>query len=120
MPLRHFRDVLSQQLRKDRRGHKGPRRSHQSEAMEPRLLLAAVADLNPDVDQNFTGSQRGDTFRLGSGMQQVMAGRGNDRIISIGDAGEPDPARRQCQHNRRHHSTGRLVRRQSHGAHRND
>ncbi|WP_338469228.1 hypothetical protein ROLI_007490 [Roseobacter fucihabitans] len=40
----------------------------------------------------FTGTLQSDFFQAGSGTQIIRAGHGNDRIISFGDAGEPDPA----------------------------
>ena len=40
----------------------------------------------------YSGTDRFDIARLGSGAQIVDMGAGNDRIISYGDAGEPDPA----------------------------
>ena len=43
-------------------------------------------------DNEFKGSEKGDTFILGSGRQSVEGSAGRDRIISYGDAGEPDPA----------------------------
>ncbi|MEM1199167.1 MAG: calcium-binding protein [Pseudomonadota bacterium] len=43
-------------------------------------------------DNEFKGSERGDTFNLGSGRQSVEGSAARDRIISYGDAGEPDPA----------------------------
>ncbi|MEM8689770.1 MAG: calcium-binding protein, partial [Pseudomonadota bacterium] len=43
-------------------------------------------------DNEFNGSEKGDTFNLGSGRQSVEGSAGRDRIISYGDAGEPDPA----------------------------
>lgn len=59
--------------------------------MEARNLLAIDA-LGVDTDQIFTGSRFRDVFRAGSGTQLVDAGRGNDILLSYGDAGEPDPA----------------------------
>lgn len=48
---------------------------------------------NPqDINVTFEGTERWDFIRAGSGSQTVLAGSGNDRIISFGDAGEPDPA----------------------------
>ena len=93
MPVTRFATRILQSLRSQRRR----KRSHQLrnaavESMEPRLLLTLVADLNPDVDANFTGSTSRDRFLAGSGPQQVVAGAGNDRLLSLGDAGEPDPA----------------------------
>ena len=38
------------------------------------------------------GSDRWDRAHLGSGAQNIDLGAGNDRVISYGDAGEPDPA----------------------------
>ncbi|MCI5077751.1 calcium-binding protein [Oricola sp.] len=42
--------------------------------------------------QDIEGSRYGDTAYLGSGQQVFDGGAGNDRIISYGDGGEPDPA----------------------------
>ncbi len=39
-----------------------------------------------------SGTDSGDRAILGSGAQNAIMGNGNDRIISYGDAGEPDPA----------------------------
>ena len=48
---------------------------------------------NPEaIDVTFEGTDRWDKLVAGSGSQTVLAGKGNDRIISYGDAGEPDPA----------------------------
>ena len=48
---------------------------------------------NPqDIDVTFTGTDHWDTIKAGSGSQTVDGGNGGDRIISYGDAGEPDPA----------------------------
>ncbi len=41
---------------------------------------------------DFMGTDRSDLIYLGSGQQTVYGGRGSDRIVSVGDAGEPDPA----------------------------
>ena len=43
-------------------------------------------------DNEFNGSEKSDTFILGSGRQSVEGSAGRDRIISYGDGGEPDPA----------------------------
>ncbi len=42
--------------------------------------------------QEFSGSNRSNTFLLGSGQQTADGNRGSDRFISYGDGGEPDPA----------------------------
>ena len=48
---------------------------------------------NPeDINVTFEGTDKWDRIVAGSGSQTVLAGSGNDRIISFGDAGEPDPA----------------------------
>jgi Ca2+-binding RTX toxin-like protein len=48
---------------------------------------------NPEsFERTFEGTARGDMFKAGSGTQIIEAGGGNDRILSYGDAGEPDPA----------------------------
>ncbi|MGB7243932.1 MAG: calcium-binding protein [Sulfitobacter sp.] len=44
------------------------------------------------IDLTFTGSDRGDVIKAGSGSQTVDGGAGSDRLISYGDNGEPDPA----------------------------
>ena len=44
------------------------------------------------INSTFTGTQHSNQFHAGSGTQVILAGAGNDRIISYGDAGEPDPA----------------------------
>lgn len=44
------------------------------------------------INSTFTGTQHSNQFHAGSGTQIVLAGDGKDRIISYGDAGEPDPA----------------------------
>ncbi|MEO9648959.1 MAG: calcium-binding protein [Roseobacter sp.] len=44
------------------------------------------------IQRTFTGTDQINKFEAGSGTQVVQAGGGNDRIISYGDAGEPDPA----------------------------
>ncbi|AEI96021.1 calcium-binding protein [Roseobacter litoralis] len=44
------------------------------------------------VNSTFTGTLHSNQFHAGSGTQTILAGDGNDRIISYGDAGEPDPA----------------------------
>ncbi|MEM7427089.1 MAG: calcium-binding protein, partial [Pseudomonadota bacterium] len=44
------------------------------------------------ADHVFNGSDNSETFVLGSGAQEVNGGARHDRIISYGDAGEPDPA----------------------------
>lgn len=51
-----------------------------------------LADNPEAIDLTFTGTNRKEVFRAGSGSQTVDAGAGNDRIISYADAGEPDPA----------------------------
>lgn len=40
----------------------------------------------------YTGTERSDLIKVGSGQQTVDGGKGWDRIISFGDGGEPDPA----------------------------
>lgn len=40
----------------------------------------------------YMGTERGDLIKAGSGQQTVEGGKGWDRIISLGDGGEPDPA----------------------------
>lgn len=48
---------------------------------------------NPEnINLNFEGSSRSDFIKAGSGSQNINGGNGNDRLISYGDAGEPDPA----------------------------
>lgn len=48
---------------------------------------------NPEsINQTFTGTDKWDILKAGSGSQTVNGGAGSDRIISYGDAGEPDPA----------------------------
>ncbi len=48
---------------------------------------------NPeDINLTFEGTDRSDLIKAGSGSQTVMGGGGRDRLISFGDAGEPDPA----------------------------
>ena len=48
---------------------------------------------NPEnINLNFEGSSRSDFIKAGSGSQNINGGDGNDRLISYGDAGEPDPA----------------------------
>lgn len=44
------------------------------------------------INQTFEGTDRYDVLQAGSGSQQINGGAGGDRIISYGDAGEPDPA----------------------------
>ncbi len=44
------------------------------------------------ADDTILGTARGDRAYLGSGSQNYDGGGGRDRIISFGDAGEPDPA----------------------------
>ena len=48
---------------------------------------------NPqNIEEEFEGTRFWDTIKAGSGTQIVDGGAGGDRIISYGDAGEPDPA----------------------------
>ena len=44
------------------------------------------------ADDIISGSRYSDRVYLGSGSQAFEGGSGNDRIISYGDGGEPDPA----------------------------
>ncbi len=50
------------------------------------------ADNPATINLSFEGTDRGDTIKAGSGSQTVNGGAGRDRLISYGDAGEPDPA----------------------------
>lgn len=54
---------------------------------EPATAAAATP-----TNASFTGTDRSDLIILGSGQQNVVGGKGSDRIISYGDGGEPDPA----------------------------
>ncbi|NRB02368.1 MAG: calcium-binding protein [Rhodobacteraceae bacterium] len=48
---------------------------------------------NPEnIEVEFNGTSSSDTIKAGSGTQIVSGNNGNDRFISYGDAGEPDPA----------------------------
>ncbi|MEM9581621.1 MAG: calcium-binding protein [Pseudomonadota bacterium] len=48
---------------------------------------------NPEaINLTFEGTDRGDLLKAGSGQQTLNGGGGKDRLISYGDAGEPDPA----------------------------
>ncbi len=48
---------------------------------------------NPEtINLTFTGTDKWDMIKAGSGQQTVNGGSGSDRIISYGDDGEPDPA----------------------------
>lgn len=48
---------------------------------------------NPEsIDLSFQGTDGKDVIHAGSGSQTVDGGGGADRLISYGDAGEPDPA----------------------------
>ena len=48
---------------------------------------------NPEtINLEFEGTDRSDKIEAGSGSQSINGGKGNDRLISYGDAGEPDPA----------------------------
>jgi len=51
-----------------------------------------IADDPEAIDLAFTGTDKGDTIKAGSGSQTVEGGGGRDRLISYADAGEPDPA----------------------------
>ncbi|WP_338549103.1 calcium-binding protein [Roseovarius phycicola] len=44
------------------------------------------------VQDDINGTNRNDRIIVGSGAQNVEGGGGNDRIVSLADAGEPDPA----------------------------
>ncbi|MEL7257162.1 MAG: calcium-binding protein, partial [Pseudomonadota bacterium] len=44
------------------------------------------------MPEDITGTDRIDRIIVGSGAQNVEGGGGNDRIVSLADAGEPDPA----------------------------
>jgi len=85
MPVTRFANRLLQSLRTQRRQNRRRNRLEQQkhaavEVMEPRQLLTIIADLNPDVDANFTGTRHRDTFKAGSGTQQIVANAGNDEI----------------------------------------
>ena len=54
--------------------------------------LAANSAAAPGGDLAFDGSNQHETLTLGSGRQTADGNAGWDRIISYGDAGEPDPA----------------------------
>lgn len=48
---------------------------------------------NPEnIDLSFEGTDGKDVIHAGSGSQTLQGGGGADRLISYGDAGEPDPA----------------------------
>ena len=60
---------------------------------EREIVQPVWGALNPEnINVTFEGTSRGDKIKAGSGSQTVLGGNGNDRIISYGDAGEPDPA----------------------------
>ena len=57
---------------------------------------------NPEtIDLTFDGTDKSDLIKAGSGSQTVNGGDRNDRIISYGDAGEPDPAQTENGEGRR-------------------
>ena len=43
-------------------------------------------------DATFVGTDKWDKLVAGNGAQEMLGGRGSDRLISLGDDGEPDPA----------------------------
>lgn len=45
-----------------------------------------------EAEHTFTGSNRNDRIRAGAGQQVVLGNEGRDHLISMADAGEPDPA----------------------------
>ena len=51
-------------------------------------------EYSPDyeAEHTFTGSNRNDRIRAGAGQQIVLGNEGRDHLISLADAGEPDPA----------------------------
>ncbi|NNE52880.1 MAG: calcium-binding protein [Sulfitobacter sp.] len=65
---------------------------------------ARVAPQNPqwgmpnpeEIEVKFAGTSHSDMFKAGSGTQHIDGGAGNDKIISYGDAGEPDPAQTEA------------------------
>ena len=61
------------------------------------------------ADHVFNGSDLSETFVLGSGSQEVNGGARGDRIISYGDAGEPDPAQTEGAEGRQTAPTGSNV-----------
>ncbi|MEM8979080.1 MAG: calcium-binding protein [Pseudomonadota bacterium] len=56
------------------------------------ISTQAVAENADTINLAFEGTDRNDLIKTGSGRQTVDGGSGNDRFISYGDAGEPDPA----------------------------